>query len=110
MRLFVNCPHCRNNIYFNSPARTRNELPFNFVLKCAQINCPTHGQDITFYSNEVQAEVDRNGGLSGALILGGLGGIMGGPVGAVIGGLIGLKAGSNSNQEEILAVERFNNS
>ena len=110
MRLFVYCHYCGNNIYFNSPAKTRNELPFNFVLRCAQINCPSHGQDIIFYSNDVQAEVDRKGVLSGVLILGGLGGIMGGPVGALIGGLIGAKAGSNSNQEENIAVERFNNS
>lgn len=110
MRLFVYCQHCGNNIYFNSPVKTRNELPFNFILRCGQINCPSLGQDLTFYNYEVQAEVDRKGVLSGALILGGLGGIMGGPVGALIGGLIGVKAGSNSDQEEIIAVERFNNS
>ena len=109
MKLFVYCRFCESKIYLNSPAKTRDELPFNFVLKCPQIICSSHGQDVTYFRNEVKAESDLSDVVSGAIILGALGAVVGGAAGAIIGGLIGASAGSNSDQDDIL-VERFNNS
>lgn len=109
MKLFVYCHHCESKIYLNSPAKTRNELPLNFVLKCSQIICPSHSQDIVYFRNEVKAESDLSGAVSGAIILGALGAVVGGAAGAIIGGLIGASAGSNSDQDD-MSVERFNNS
>ena len=110
MRLFVYCNYCRNKIYFNSSVQTRNELPFNFVLKCPQFTCSVHGEDIAYFRNDVKAETDQRGVISGALILGVLGAVAGGPAGAVLGGLIGGAAGSNTDKSDSIAVERFNNS
>ena len=110
MRLYVYCHYCRNRIYFNSSARTRGELPFQFVFTCPQINCSAHGFDEAYFRNEVIAESDQSAKLSGTIILGAFGALVGGPVGAVIGGLIGAKAGSNTDQENDIAVEEFNNS
>lgn len=109
MRLFVYCHHCKNKIYVNSHAKTRYELPFNFILKCSIIKCYAHSQDRSYSRNEVQAESGQSGAVSGAIILGVLGAVVGGGAGALLGGLIGATAGSNSDQDR-LAVERFNNS
>ena len=109
MRLFVYCHQCNNKIYFTSAAKTRNKLPFSFGLKCSQITCSTHRQDIAYFRNDVRAESDQSGAVSGAVILGVLGAVVGGAAGALLGGLIGASAGSNSDQDSI-AVERFNNS
>ena len=110
MKLYVNCHYCGNKIYLNSPAQTRSELPFNFVLKCSQYICSAQRQDIDYFRNEVKAEPDLSGAVSGAIILGALGAVAGGPAGALIGGLIGAKAGSNTDQTDDMAVQRFNNS
>ena len=110
MKLYVYCHYCRGKIYFNSPAQNRGELPFQFVLRCPQLNCSAHRQDIAYFRNEVIAESDQKAALSGAIILGALGAVVGGSIGAVIGGLIGAKAGSDTDQADNMAVERFNNS
>ena len=110
MRLYVYCHYCRNRIYFNSSARTRGELPFQFVFTCPQINCSAHGFDEPYFRNEVIAESDQSAALSGTIILGAFGALVGGPVGAVIGGLIGATAGSNTDHTDSIAIEEFNNS
>ena len=110
MRLYVSCHECGNKIYINSPAQTRNELPFNFALKCPQFTCSGYIEDSAYFQYEVKAELDQKGAISGALILGALGAVAGGSAGALIGGLIGAAAGSNTDQEDSIAVKRFNNS
>lgn len=110
MKLYIYCHYCGTKIYFNSPAQSRGELPFQFVLRCPQSICSTRGQDIVYSRNDVIAESDQKAALSGAIILGALGAVVGGTIGAVIGGLIGAKAGSDTDQADNMAVEVFNNS
>lgn len=110
MRLYVKCLYCGNNIYINSPAQTRTELPFQFVLRCPQLNCSANRLDITYFRNQVFAESGQAAALSGLIILGALGALVSGPVGAVIGGLLGAKAGSDTDETDRMAVARFNNS
>ncbi|KAB2946262.1 MAG: hypothetical protein OIN84_02060 [Candidatus Methanoperedens sp.] len=110
MRLYVQCQYCRNKIYINSPAQLRGELPFQFVLRCQQIGCSVYGRDAFYTRNEVFAETNVGGAVSGAIVLGALGALVAGPIGAVIGGLIGSKAGSNTDELDRKAVERFNSS
>lgn len=110
MRLYVQCHYCRNRIYINSPAQVRGELPFQFVLRCPQIGCSSYGRDEVYTRNEVLAESGIGGATGGAIVIGALGALIAGPIGAIIGGLIGGSAGSNSDQADREAAERFNTS
>lgn len=110
MRLFVQCHYCRNRIYINSPAQTRAELPYQFILRCPQLGCPVCGRDEIYTRTEVFAESGVGGAAGGAVVLGALGALIAGPIGAIIGGLIGVNAGSNADQVDREAAERFNNS
>jgi len=109
MKLYVTCRHCNDRIYINSPARNRSELPFQFSLQCLGTNCHFHG-NVAYSRNDVFAETDRNGALSGAIILGGLGFLSFGIIGGLIGGGAGLLYGSSIDNDDVTAVRVFNNS
>ncbi len=103
MRLYVICRHCNQKIYFNSPAKSRRELPAFFQLKCPNVTCQ---QTNLYNSFEVYAEPALTA-TSGA-VLGGLLGLLLGPEGAVGGAILGGAIGKAKEQEEKEAVERFN--
>lgn len=103
MRLYVNCPECKQRIYFNSAAKSRSELPLQFYLSCTSISC---SKKRVYSPHEVFAEPNLT--VTAGAVLGGLVGLLGGPVGIVVGTLIGSGLGKTSENTEKEAVDRFN--
>ncbi len=109
MKLYIRCRHCNNRIYINSTARTRNELPFRFTLQCLEPNCFLHGRNV-YSPNDVYAESEQMGSLSGAIILGGLGLLSFGILGGLIGGGAGFLVGRPSDNDDMQAARIFDES
>lgn len=108
MRLFVECHHCGGKIYLNSPAKTRQELPYQFTLRCPQLKCPYNKMNEIYTSRDVSAEQGFSNEVGGAVVLGALGGLVAGPLGLFAGAVIGKNAGSDIDRADAEAVERFN--
>lgn len=110
MKLFVKCHQCNSKIYIQSSARVRSELPYQFNLRCNQISCFKNKHDDIYTQYDVLAEPGDANATSSMIVLGALGALIAGGPGAVVGGLIGALAGSQSEQPDREAVERFNRS
>lgn len=107
MKLYIICHHCRNKIYLNLVALSRQEVANSWGYTF-NINCPYCSYASTYTVNEIFAEEGPSSAVGGA-VLGGLIGLIGGPLGMLIGGAVGGLAGSNADEEERKRVGRFNN-
>lgn len=110
MRLFIQkCKNCRNRIYLNVTASTRQHLAERIGGREFEIRCPHCGKYTYHTLNDVLAQRTIPA-TPAAAIIGGLVGLIGGPLGMLIGGVAGTLWGANVDEIERKIVNRFNQS
>ena len=104
MKYYLRCKQCDVNIYINTKAKTRCELPDSFELTC------NHGHKNDYYKYEVNAEAEVSSPTIGIILGGLIGSALAGGIGAVGGAVILASAGSIHTEKERKATTRFNKS
>jgi hypothetical protein len=72
------------------------------------IRCPTCQNEDYYTPYEIWAEPGIGAPLAGAALGAIIGGLIGGPIGLLLGGALGGTAGTNSEQQDREAAQRFN--
>jgi hypothetical protein len=102
MRLYVKDEKTNEKIFINRIANTKQQLASDVGSTKIKIN------DKNFYISDIQAISNDN--TAPTMALGGVVGVLGGIPGVILGGIIGALLGQNSENNDKLKVDTFNQS